>query len=86
MFLCAMVRVRWCVLCVDRFESLLVQYQNIRYHVMHVVSERLKVSWLLFSVAVFTLWVVAVVGGSQPRLIRSVWCEPTIIGAGVAEV
>jgi len=28
---------------------LLVQYQNIRYHVMHVVSERLKVSWLFSS-------------------------------------
>jgi CRP-like cAMP-binding protein len=27
-----------------RFQSLLAQYQNIRYHVMHVVSERLKES------------------------------------------
>jgi hypothetical protein len=52
MFLCACA-CAWCVcvcVCVDRFESLLAQYQNIRYHVMHVVSERLKVG-CCFSVA-----------------------------------
>lgn len=33
----------------DRFLVMLSQYQNIRYHIMQVVSERFQVDTLLYS-------------------------------------